>query len=65
MDIFFFYVLSVIFTSGYCHREDKCGLLHLIWESVHTFLAEVGSNKDCIHNFLMITCMRNIDHIGY
>lgn len=58
-------ILSVIFTYGYCHREVKCRLLQLIWNSVNSFLAEAKSNKDCKYYFLQITYTRNIDHVGY
>lgn len=61
--VFFLNVLSVIFTSGYCHREEKYRLMQLIWNSVHIFLAEAKSNKDCIP-YLQITYMRTIDHVG-
>jgi len=63
--LFFLNVLSVIFTSGYYHREEKCRLLQLIWNSVHTFLAEARSSKGCIYFFLQVMCMRNLDHVGY
>lgn len=58
-------VLSVIVYFWFCHREDKWRLLQVVWNSVHTFVAEVKSSKDWKYFFLEITFMRNRDHVGY
>lgn len=47
----FFHGLLVIFTSGYCQREDKSKVLKLIWNIILTFLAEAESNNGVLADY--------------
>lgn len=50
-------VLLVIFTYGYCQREDKSKLLQLIWNIILTFLAEAKSNNILLADYLYETLL--------
>lgn len=61
----FFSVLLVIFTCGYCQKEDKSKLLQLIWNIV-SFLAEAKSNNILLADYDMGPCclLKNTSYLS-